>query len=138
MMADIKEKVSQHLICSENRGRQQKEPLMTYEIPSRPWKLVAQDLFTWNKNDYLITVDYYWELDELVDTTSLTVIDSMKKHFAQYGVPDRVITDNGPWFRSQEYEKVAAKWKFEHITSSPTIPRVTRKSNLLLKLQTTC
>ena len=84
--------------------------------------MVAQDLFTWNKKDYLITVDYYndyWELDEFADATSLTTIDSTKMHFAQYGVPDRVITDNGPQFRSQEYERFTSKWKFEHITSSP-------------------
>jgi len=63
---------------------------MTYELPSKPWKMVAQDLFS---KDFLITVDYYWELDELTNTISLAVIDCTKKHFARYGVPDRVITE---------------------------------------------
>ena len=110
---------------------------MTYEIPSRPWKLLAQDLFTWNKKDYLITVDYYsdyWELDELADTTSLTVINSTKKHFARYGVPDRVITDNGPQFCSQDYEKFASKWKFEHVTSSPYHSQSNGKAEAAVKI----
>ena len=66
---------------------QQKEPLMTYEIPSRPWKMVAQDLFTHKKKDYLITVGYYsdfWEIDLLTDTTSQTAIDQAKTHLARY------------------------------------------------------
>ena len=103
MSAEIKQKVSQCSVCNEYRPKQQKEPLMTYELPSRPWKMVAQDLFSWHKNDFLITVDYYsdyWELDELTDTTSLAIIDCTKKHFARYGVPNRVITDNGPQFCS--------------------------------------
>ena len=65
MTAEIREIVSQCSTCNEIRDKQQKEPLMTYEFPSRPWKLVAQNLFVWNKKDYLVTVDYYsdyWEL----------------------------------------------------------------------------
>jgi len=58
MTTEIKEMVSHFSTCNETRDKQQKEPLMTYKIPSRPWKLVAQDLFTWNKKDYLITIDY--------------------------------------------------------------------------------
>ena len=99
-------------------------------------EMVAQDLFTWDKKDFLITVDYYsdyWELDELADTTSLTVIDCTKKHFARYGVPDRVITDNGPQFRSQEYKKFAATWKFEH-TSSPYHSQSNGKAESVVKI----
>jgi len=59
MVADIKEMVSLCDICSNHTCNQQKEPLMTYEIPSRPWKMIAQDLFTCKKKDYLVTVDYY-------------------------------------------------------------------------------
>lgn len=116
MTADIKQQVSQFAVCSEYRANQQKEPLMTYELPSQPWKKVEQDLFTWSKKEFLVTVDYYsdyWELDELTDTTST------KKHFARYGVLDRVITDNGLQFCSQEHKNLPAIWKFEHTTSSP-------------------
>ena len=137
MTAEIKQQVSQCAVCSEYSAKQQKEPLMTYELPSRPWKMVAQDLFTWDQKDFLITVDYYsdyWELDELADTTSLTVIDCTKKHFARYGVPDRVITDNGPQFRSQEYEKFAATWKFEHTTSSPYHSQSNGKAESAVKI----
>ena len=109
-------------ICSNYMCAQQKEPLMTYEIPSRPWKMIAQDLFTYKKTDYLITVDYYsvfWEVDLLPDTTSQTVIDRTKAHFARYGIPEIVVTDNGPQFQSQEYETFAATWEFTHTSSSP-------------------
>ena len=103
-------------------SNQQKEPLMTYKIPSHPWKMITQDLFSYKRRDYLITVDYYsdfWEIDVLPNTTSETVIKCTKAHFARYGMPDTVITDNGPQFRSQEYESFAVTWEFNHTTMSP-------------------
>lgn len=122
MTADIKEMVSQCSICAEYQVKQQKEPLMTCKIPARPWKMVAQDLFTHGKKDYLITVDYYsdfWESVCLPDTTSNTIITCTKAHYARYGISDTMVTDNGPQFRSHEYEKFAQQWEFVHTTSSP-------------------
>ena len=95
---------------------------MTYEIPTRPWKMVAQDLFTLSHVKYLITVDYYsdyWELDLVSDTTSETVVGCTKAHFARHGIPETVVTDNGPQFVSRAYEEFATEWEFQHVTTSP-------------------
>ena len=46
---------------------------------------------------YLITVDYFskcWELDTLTNTSSETTVEHNKVHFARYGIPEKVITDN--------------------------------------------
>ena len=43
----------------------------------------------------------------------------LKNHFAHYGYPDRLISDNGPQFVSSEFRKFAKDWDFEHRTSSP-------------------
>lgn len=43
-------------------------------------------------------VDYYsnfWEIDRLTSTTSTAVVLKLKNHFARYGCPDRLISDNG-------------------------------------------
>ena len=55
MNSEITNMVSQCAACNEYQSRQQKEPLMTSEIPTRPWQMVAQDLFTVNRENYLIT-----------------------------------------------------------------------------------
>ena len=43
----------------------------------------------------------------------------MKSHFARYGIPDLVISDNGPQFYSEEFARFAKAWSFEHRSSSP-------------------
>ena len=66
---------------------------MTYTIPSYPWQMVGQDLFTLDNQNYLITVDYfsdYWELEKLPDTTSETVVKFTTRQMltAPWGEPD--------------------------------------------------
>jgi len=90
--------------CNDYAVKQQKEPLISTEIPTRPWSMVAQDFFTFDQKSYPITVDFYsdfWELDTLTDTSSETIVAHTKVHFARYCIPDKVITDNGPQFHSQ-------------------------------------
>ena len=122
MSSQIKEAVSNCSLCAEYQTAQPKEPLITPELPSRPWSIVAQDLYSFQGNNFLITVDAfsgYWEVDKLPQTTSPAVIDATKQHFARYGIPDRVYTDNGPQFDCAEYTRFSNAWQFEHYTSSP-------------------
>ena len=68
------------------------------EIPLHPWLKLASEIFHFNRTDYLLVVDYMscfpviWRLSS---QTSIAVIEQMKSIFAEYGVPDTLITDNG-------------------------------------------
>ncbi|MCP3889967.1 MAG: transposase family protein, partial [Desulfobulbaceae bacterium] len=123
MNSDLKEYMSQCSIClSLDSTSQQKETLMSHELPLRPWEKVGVDLFELDNKDYLITVDYYsnfWEVDRLYKTSSNAVISKLKNHFARYGIPDKVMSENGPQFDSQTFSNFAREWDFDHLTSSP-------------------
>ena len=57
------------------------------------------DLFKFADKDYLCTVDYmsnFWDIDHLQNTAAKTVITKLEHHFARHGIPDQVVTDNGP------------------------------------------
>ena len=95
---------------------------MSHEVPSRPWEKIATDIFTLDGKDYLVTIDCYsnfWEVDRLPNTKASTTILKLKSHFARYGIPDQVISDNGPQFTSDEFADFSRTWDFEHLTSSP-------------------
>ena len=53
MTKDIENSISQCKTCESFGNKQQKEPLMSHEIPTRPWEKVCCDFAI------LITVDYF-------------------------------------------------------------------------------
>ena len=65
--------------------------------------------------------------------TSRSVIKEMKASFARYGIPDVLITDNGPQFASAEFAVFAKSWMFQHITSSPYHPQSNGKAENAVK-----
>jgi len=136
MSADIKQFIAACEICRTYEVTQQKEPLMPQDLPSRPWEKVATDLFKWNKGDYLVTVDYFsnfFEIDALENTEAKTVIKKIKGHFARYGIPCQLISDNGPQFTSEEFRKFAKTWGMEHYTSSPYNSKANGKAESAVK-----
>ena len=73
-----------------------------------------------------MVVDYfsrYPEIARLSSTTAQAVILALKKIFSRHGVPERVRSDNGPQFSSQEFEQFGRKYGFKHTTSSPHFPQ---------------
>ena len=91
--------------------------MQSLPIQTRAWDIVSQDLFSFEKEDYLVTVCHFsnWiEVDKLPDTLSTTVVERNNGHFSRYGIPSIVHTDNGPQFISREYT-----CNFKHTTSSP-------------------
>ena len=122
MNADIKLFISTCDACRTYEMQNQKETLQPHELPDRPWEKVAADLFELEGKHYLVTVDYFsnfWEVDRLHDLSSRTVIKKLKAHFSRYGIPNILITDNGPQFISEDFIKFKKSWDFDHITISP-------------------
>ena len=58
-------------------------------------------------------------MDKLDNTHAETVILKSKQHFARYGIPDEVHSDNGPQFDWEAYANFADEWEFLHNLSSP-------------------
>ena len=52
-------------------------------------------------------------------TSANSVIRAMKRQFARHGIPDELITDNGPQFEGHEYSRFAREYGFTIVKSSP-------------------
>ena len=102
------------------------QPLMSTTLPLLPWQQVAMDIFEWEKKQYLLAVDYYSRYIEIARLNHLRateVILHAKSMFARHGIPEKVITDNGPQFSSTEFCQFSNTYEFEHTTSSPYFPQ---------------
>ena len=114
----------------------QKRTLLHWWINSS-WRQnrYSVDLFTLNNINSPILVDNffgYFEVD-LRDTLARTVIRKMKFHFARYGLPDIVVSDNGPQFSCQEFFQFANEFNFRHQPSSPGNSQANGKAEAAVK-----
>ena len=124
--SDITRLVSNCDICQTHRQSNTKEPLKPHPIPDYPWQAVATDLFSWDSKDFLIVADYYsryFDIVQLRDTKSTTIIRKLRSLFAKFGIPTKVMSDNGPQYSSQEFADFAKQYDFVHNTSSPRHPQ---------------
>ena len=84
MSNEIKDAIAICQICDKYNISQSKETLMSHIVPDRTWVKVSTNLFVFDGNDYLITVDYhsnFWEINKIEATLATTVIKKLKTHF---------------------------------------------------------
>lgn len=92
---------------------------------------VGTDLFEWKQNTYLLIVGYYSrfiEISKLNHSTADEVIVHTKSIFTRHGIPEIVVSDNGPQYSSEAFAKFAHQYRFEHVTSSPYHPQPNGKA----------
>ena len=108
--------------------------LHSHDIPGLPWQVVGTDLFEYGGQTYLLVTDFYskyFEIELLRQNTATCVINNLKKIFARFGFPDKVVSDNGSQYSNtrnlfdsiHEFKQVAEDWGFCHTTSSPDYPQ---------------
>jgi len=62
----------------------------------------------------------YVEVVHLKNITSRCVINAIESVLARHGVPDVVMSDNGPQYSFEEFREFTTSWNLRHVTSSPT------------------
>ena len=74
---------------------------------------------------FLICVDAHskWpEVIEMSKTTATRTIAELRKLFADNGLPEQIVTDNGPQFTSDEFSLFFRSNGVKHIRCSPYHP----------------
>ena len=74
---------------------------------------------------YLVVIDAHskWmEVHIMRSTTSAATIVKLKEIFATHGLPETIVSDNGPNFTSAEFENFLSKNGVKHTKVSPYHP----------------
>ena len=83
-----------------------KEPLHPHSVPSFPWQKLATDLLDYKRAQYLLVTDCYSKypiLRKLNSTKSAALINHLKSIFAEHGITEILISDNGPQYSSHKF-----------------------------------
>ena len=82
-------------------------PLHPWIWPSEPWRRIHADFAgLFSGRTFLVVVDSYSKWPEIIQmktTTTTATIIQLCKLFSAYGLPEQLVSDNGPQFSSSEF-----------------------------------
>lgn len=124
--SDIENKVSTCQSCQHQRPQLAKAPTNPWVWPHKPWQRIHID-FAGPFMDamFLIVVDArskWIEVFKMNTTTTVKTVNILRYLFASYGIPEEVVSDNGPQFISHEFEVFLKRNGVKHIRSAPYHP----------------
>ena len=124
----IKQMTDEYQNCTQHRNQLPAETQLKHKIPVTPWTKVATDIFHLNNMSYVIIIDYtirFFNVQLL--KKSIDNSDKKMKHtFAIFGMPQILISDNGPEYKSEKFIQFAKDFDFKHITTSLNYPEANR------------
>jgi len=124
--ADIERFVKLCSTCAQHSKQPAKAPLQNWDWPIEPWKRIHIDFAGPFMNKmFLIVIDSHSKWLEVKIMNTITASDTiveLKEIFSAHGLPDQIVSDNGPSFTAQEFKMFCAANGIEHITTSPYHP----------------
>ena len=90
------------------------------EILLHPWTKLATDLFYFEGASYLLIVDYtsrFLVVHKLSSMTGQHGANQCNLIFFEYGLPETLISDNGPCYNVDAFTSVMNAYHVNHITS---------------------
>lgn len=101
-------------------------PLQPWSWPAKPWQRVHLDFAgPFQGSTFIIAVDAYSKWPEVRVMNSTTVsktLDVLRDWFGSHGLPHQLVTDNGPQFVAQEFDKFCKSNGIKHVRSAPYHP----------------
>lgn len=112
--------------CIEHGGNPSQSPLNCWPAPKGPGKRVHIDFFgPWNNMMFVVILDAYSKwlfVKKMNDITSSTTIQILREYFSNWGIPEKLVSDNGSSFCSEEMESFLLKNGIVHIKTAPYHP----------------
>ena len=127
--------------CQLNRNEPDKHSSYSWQYPAWSWKCIHIDYCgPFRGHMYLIVVDAYSKWPEVIrmstSTSTSETIKSLLSLFSRHGLPDKLVSDNGPQFTSEQFKGFMTNGGILHIKRLHTILKPTANmANLRLAMR---
>ncbi|XP_034157776.2 LOW QUALITY PROTEIN: uncharacterized protein K02A2.6-like [Pangasianodon hypophthalmus] len=112
--------------CQHVQKMPKAAPLHPWEWPALPWQRIHVDFAgPFMGTTFLVVVDACskWpEVFSMTSTTASQTVTVLRELFARTGVPEQLVSDNGPQFVSAEFQIFLKNNEIKHLTSAPYHP----------------
>ncbi|KAK7095401.1 hypothetical protein V1264_006813 [Littorina saxatilis] len=126
MDSEIEATVRSCHVCQTQRNMPSAAPLHPWEWPNRPWSRLHVDYAgPFMGKMFLVVIDAHskWmDAYPMNSSTSAATIEKLRQSFAIHGLPETLVSDNGPCFTSEEFEEFMHRNGIKHIKSAPYHP----------------
>ena len=123
---DVEQTVRDCPDCQANRSKSPSKITNSWIWPSRPWQRIHVDFAgPFNGGMFLIVVDAkskWIEVFPMSTTTASATIQALRFLFATHGLPEEIVSDNGPQFVAQEMKEFLKSNGIRQCLSSPYHP----------------
>jgi hypothetical protein len=124
--------------CAEGMANLPKAPVMPWPVPQRAWSREHVDFAGPNNgHSYLIMVDAYSKWIEARETKGSfdvsVAIACCRDWFATHGIPDELVSDQGPAFRAEEFKQFLKSNAIRNIFSAPYHPATNGQAERTVK-----
>lgn len=125
--ASIRQTRSQCRTCNTIAPSRPREPLMTPADPEFPFQQVVVNFVDIQGKSYMVYANRHtgWvEVALMSSGKAKNVCDTMRTRFCIYSAPEKISSDGGPPFESQEYNTFLKKTGvFENALRQPITPK---------------
>ena len=122
----LEDVVKSCVCCQSNRHQPVKAPLHPWAWPAKPWQRIHLDFAGPVVGKMLfIAVDAHSKWPEVIlmeSTTTSKTIRVLQDMFARWGIPEQIVTDNGPQFISSDFTMFLTSHGVKHIRTAPYHP----------------
>lgn len=103
---DIEKFVASCPTCQQTQNSKCSNDTVEWPKSARPFERIHLDFFHFEKRTCLVIVDSYSkfiDVKEMNKTNAACLIGKMREVFAYFGLPDQIVSDNGPPFGSKQF-----------------------------------
>ena len=105
-------------ICDRNAPSQAQMPPLPLASPDFPFQMIAMDYFENKGKSWLVIADRFSSWLSLHsfprEAYSTDLISRLKHYFCTFGIAEEISSDDGPQFRSSQFQQFLQSWGIKH------------------------
>ena len=137
MDIDIERWIASCKTCQELCPIGKKKVISTWRPSSKPMERIHLDFFYFEGKQFLVVVDTYSKYIEvklMSRTDAESVIETLDIIFSDLGLPDTIVSDNGPPFNSYKLETYCKNHKITLLHSPPYNPESNGQAEVAVRI----